>query len=522
MSIIEPPYPQETANPKTSLEKASPANAFYLVDRIVREKIHAATPNISRRKLWLLYILCLIISDGLAIGLAFRAAFFFRFELSLNFFATSIHPQFDFYQRLVVFLIPLWLVVYGLTGLYNQEKLLGGTEEYSIVFNASTVGMFIVISVGFLDPTFIFARGWLLLAWVFAFLFVSSGRFFIRRAIYSLRKRGYFLHNAVMIGANNEGISLAEQLRKWRTSGLHILGFVDNELPVGTAVYKDLFVLGKVDELESLVKNYKVDELLIASSSLTSRDCMMDIFQRFGTMKNINLRMSSGLYEIITTGMTVKEYAYVPLVGINKVRLTGADEIFKMLLDYCVAVLSLIAIFPLFFLIALAIKLDSPGPIIHRRRVMGMNGKQFDAYKFRTMYVNGDSILEQYPDLKQELSKNHKLKEDPRVTRIGKILRKASLDELPQLFNVLKREMSMVGPRIIAPNEVEMYDRWDINLMTVHPGITGLWQVSGRSNISYDERVRLDMYYIRNWSIWLDLQILFQTLPAVLRGHGAY
>jgi lipopolysaccharide/colanic/teichoic acid biosynthesis glycosyltransferase len=153
---------------------------------------------------------------------------------------------------------------------------------------------------------------------------------------------------------------------------------------------------------------------------------------------------------------------------------------------------------------------------------MGMNGDQFDAFKFRTMHENGDEILAAHPESQAELAKNHKLKDDPRVTRVGKFLRKFSLDELPQVFNVLRAEMSLVGPRMISPAEIEMYDRWDMNLLTVRPGITGLWQVSGRSDITYEERVRLDMYYIRNWSIWQDLQLLFQTIPAVINGRGAY
>jgi lipopolysaccharide/colanic/teichoic acid biosynthesis glycosyltransferase len=138
------------------------------------------------------------------------------------------------------------------------------------------------------------------------------------------------------------------------------------------------------------------------------------------------------------------------------------------------------------------------------------------------MVVNGNEVLDRHPDLKEELARNHKLKNDPRITRVGAFLRRLSLDELPQLFNVLRREMSLVGPRMISPEEVAMYKQFDMNLLTVLPGITGVWQVSGRSDVSYEERVRLDMYYIRNWSIWLDLQILFQTIPAVLKSRGAY
>ena len=179
-------------------------------------------------------------------------------------------------------------------------------------------------------------------------------------------------------------------------------------------------------------------------------------------------------------------------------------------------------LFPVFLVVAIAIKLDSPGPVFYRRRVLGVNGDEFDAFKFRTMDMHSDEILKNNPDLLKEYNENYKIKQDPRITSVGKILRKTSLDELPQLMNVLRNEMAIVGPRMITPQELAKYDQWDINLMTVKPGITGLWQVRGRSDISYNERVRLDMYYIRNWTIWLDIQIIVQTIPAVLLRRGAY
>jgi lipopolysaccharide/colanic/teichoic acid biosynthesis glycosyltransferase len=232
--------------------------------------------------------------------------------------------------------------------------------------------------------------------------------------------------------------------------------------------------------------------------------------------------MSSGLFEIITTGLQVRELGTVPLVGVNKMRLTGIERFGKLALDYAITIPGLILLSPFLAAIVIAIKLDSPGPIIHRRRVMGARGRQFDAFKFRTMRLDGDAILQSRPDLQEELQLNHKLKDDPRVTRVGRILRRVSLDEVPQLINVLRREMSLVGPRMITPEEISKYNQWDLNLLTVQPGITGLWQVSGRSDVSYDERVRLDMYYIRNWTFWFDLQLLIRTIPAVLFGRGAY
>ncbi|MFO7540550.1 MAG: sugar transferase [Chloroflexota bacterium] len=194
----------------------------------------------------------------------------------------------------------------------------------------------------------------------------------------------------------------------------------------------------------------------------------------------------------------------------------------KVILDYLLVIPGIIAILPLLLLIALAVRFSSPGPIIYRRRVLGQGGREFDAFKFRTMYINGDEILTRYPRLKAELDANYKLKCDPRVTPVGQLLRKFSLDELPQLFNVLLQDMSLVGPRIIAPDEISKYGEYGDKLMTVMPGITGLWQVSGRSDIIYEERVQLDMAYIDNWSIWLDIKILLRTLPTVLKGEGAY
>lgn len=199
-----------------------------------------------------------------------------------------------------------------------------------------------------------------------------------------------------------------------------------------------------------------------------------------------------------------------------------ANRRLKALLDFAIVIPTLMLIWPLFMILAIAVKLDSPGPVIHRRRVLGRDGRIFDAFKFRTMYVNGDEILAQHPKLKVELQQNYKLKCDPRITRVGTFLRKFSLDELPQLFNVLAQDMSVIGPRIIAPDEIAKYGQWGQTLLTVMPGLTGLWQVSGRSNTSYDERVNLDMQYIDNWSIFMDIKILFKTIPAVMKGDGAY
>jgi exopolysaccharide biosynthesis polyprenyl glycosylphosphotransferase len=497
--------------------RASEPLVTILPDPIYR----AGKATLSRPAQWRTLILILIISDLLLTGLAFRAAYDVRFNLGLPVFRLNVVPRFSLYQTFGISLAIVWTIIFAVNGLYQRRNLLGGTHEYAQLFRATSTGMLLVVLVGFLEPELIFARGWLLLAWIFTFLATASGRFVIRRIVYYLRTKGYFLSPTLVIGINDETRSLVRQLTSWRTSGLDVLGCIDDRVPAGTRVEGTLFALGGMDAVDYLTDKYGVEEMILATSALT-RQQIVDIFSLYGLRQEMNLRLSSGLFEIITTGLEVREMAYAPLVSIHKVRMTGVDRVMKLLLDYALSIPGLIAISPLLLAIAVAIKLDSPGPVIHRRRVMGLNGREFRAYKFRTMHTNGDEILAGHPELQEELARNHKLKDDPRVTRVGKLLRKASLDELPQLLNVIKREMSLVGPRMITPEEMEMYQQWGLNLLTVDPGITGLWQVSGRSEISYRERVELDMHYIRNWTIWLDLQVLIQTIPAVLKGRGAY
>jgi len=501
----------------------SPAPSLNtLLERPLTADLYRVSRSIPRRDQWRIFLFSLLLSDVGMTLLAYRLAYAIRFEMKIPVFYLDFSPEMGRYQMIVLLLLPVLITLFAIGGLYERKNLLGGTKEYSHVLNATTIAIFLIVSAGFLDPTFIVARGWVLLAWALTFLMVASGRFMLRRIVHALRFKGFFLAPTLIVGANDEGLSLASQFMGSKNSGLHVLGFVDEKLPAGAPLVNNLHVLGPVSQLDALIEKYKVEELVLASSAISSREKMLEIFKRYGVGSGVNVRLSSGLYEIITTGLSVMEFAYVPLVRINQVRLTGVDRFLKLVLDYAITIPGLLLISPFMLLIAALIRLDSPGPVIHRRRVMGVNGRQFDAYKFRSMHVNGDEILDQYPDLKKELARTHKLKWDPRITKMGEFLRKTSLDELPQLFNVLKREMSLVGPRMITPSEMEMYDQWDLNLLTVQPGITGLWQVSGRSDVSYEQRVRLDMHYIRNWSIWFDLQLLLQTIPAVVKRRGAY
>jgi lipopolysaccharide/colanic/teichoic acid biosynthesis glycosyltransferase len=200
----------------------------------------------------------------------------------------------------------------------------------------------------------------------------------------------------------------------------------------------------------------------------------------------------------------------------------GMNGWVKSTVERAVALVLLLAAAPVMALVAVAVRCSGAGPLIHRRRVLGRHGAEFFAFKFRTMVADADERLQGDPRLKRAFEVSYKLQQDPRVTRVGGLLRRCSLDELPQLFNVLRGEMALVGPRMISPQELAKYGADGSRLLSVKPGLTGLWQVSGRHQMSYDERVRLDMQYIERWSLWLDLQIFLRTIPAVLNSDGAY
>lgn len=479
--------------------------------------------NTSRHRR--LFLIALAATDALTVVLAFIAAYILRFYFGVT-VRPEVAPALAQYARLVIVLAPFWLLLFYFFRLYDYKLLLGGVNEYSRVFNACTTGMMFVVLYTFADEQLSISRAWVLLSWLLTFTVVVASRVAMRRVAYSLRKRGLFVARAIIIGANQEAQALAKQLSDTRYSGLQLVGFLKGATthPAGAAADSPptLPIIGEVEQAVEIIRQRDIEEVIVATTAL-HRDQLLTIFEQLTPLDGVQVRLSSGLYEIVTTGVQVQPLASVPLMSLNTMRLEPLELALKTFLDYTLIIGLSVFWLPLFALFALAIKLDSPGPIIYRRRVLGVGGKQFDAFKFRTMFTNGDEILAQHPELLEELRTTHKLKNDPRITRVGALLRKTSLDELPQLFNVLAGQMSLVGPRMIHPTEVKEYGRFHLNLLTVKPGLTGLWQVSGRSDLSYAERVQLDMHYIRNYSIWLDMQILFfQTIPAVIQRRGAY
>jgi exopolysaccharide biosynthesis polyprenyl glycosylphosphotransferase len=472
------------------------------------------------RALWRGFILGITAVDALALLAAFTLAYFARFKT--GFPLLEIPPYSGaFYSSLAFWSVPIWLVLFALFGLYNRRLLFNGSQEYTRVANACTIGLVAEVMFSFLDVHLQISRGWLLLTWVLSIVLVCLGRFAARRTMRQLRLAGYFRSPAAIIGTNEEAHALAEQLQADSAVGPDLIGFINAAASAETPVSSRLGVIGTLDSVTETIERLQISEVIVAATAVT-RDQLLDLYRTVGQDPNVQLHLSSGLFEILTTGMHVQEISRVPLMTPERVRITGLDAILKTVIDYAVAASALVLLSPIMLLIALLVRLDSYGPIIHRRRVMGVSGATFDAFKFRTMIVNaerrrGDKPIP-FPDRRLKFKSEH----DPRVTRIGRLLRRTSLDELPQLLNVLRGEMSLVGPRMIAPTEQARYGKWQHNLLTVKPGITGPWQVQGRGDIPYEERVRLSMQYILNHTLWLDIEILFRTVFVVFKGGGAY
>lgn len=469
---------------------------------------------------WMVLTLSLIAIDAAALVAAFAVAYAIRFKTGVPFLATPPYSS-GLYVALLGWTAPAWLGLFIVYRLYDRRILFSGSEEYVRVIQACTAGLAVEVLISFLDPELPISRGWLLLTWLGSSVAVAAGRFGARRVLRALRRRGQYRLPTLIVGTNAEAVALAEQLHSDPGTGPMLIGFVDSSLTAGTPVVDGLRVLGGLDSLADLVQRMHIKDVVVASTAV-SRDDLLELYRTVGQDPDTELRLSSGLFEILNTGMLIQEISGVQLMTPHRVRITGVDALLKTALDYLIATVTLLVLSPVMALIALAVMLDSPGPVIHRRQVLGVSGKSFGAFKFRTMILDAERRQHRIPIPFTDRRTGSKSRSDPRVTRVGRFLRRTSLDELPQLINVLRGDMSLVGPRMIAPEEAERYGKWQLNLATVKPGITGPWQVRGRGDIPYEERVRLSMQYIRNYSLWLDLEILLRTVFVVLLGRGAY
>lgn len=464
-----------------------------------------------------IFLPIILTNDIILIILGFYFAYYIRFRTGI--FGPGVSPI-HLYGKIFLLLIPVWLLIFYLYNLYNWDSIIIGTGEYTRVFTAATVSIFIIIIVSFLAKYAILSRIWLVTSWFSIIIFVVLGRFILRNIIYHLRKRGVFFTNTLIVGADEEGKKVAEKISGFPQAGLKLIGFIDDNNKKDKHILEDVKVLGNTSEMHNIAQEYKIGIAIIISTQFSHQKIIeiMNILKK----SNIKIKISTGLLNILTSRVMIKDVGGIPLITLAKVTYSPLNVGMKFLFDIFSALILSILFSPFFLVMSIIIKLESKGPVFYKQDRLGKNRKPFLLLKFRTMVKDADKMLSEIEELNEAKGAIFKIRNDPRITRMGRFLRKFSLDELPQLFNVLKGEMSLVGPRPPLPREVEEYEPWQMDRLNVTPGITGLWQISGRSDLSFDEMVKLDLYYIENWSIGYDLKILTKTIRAVLTTRGAY
>jgi len=454
----------------------------------------------------------LLLSDAVLTALALYLAK--QLRLWLPFGAPLLH-ELDFSPWLYVLASLTWVFVFVSLSYYRSERFLRGLHEWSRLVGAVSFATLVLAGTLY----FVFRELSRLLVVYFFVIdlgFLSASRLGLRRILGSAG-RGWLTQaqRVVVIGAGKPGRDIAERLAEYRWTGIHLVGFLDDDL-----AGKDEAVLGKIEEAERVVQQYSVDEIIIAMP-LHEHSRLAELVFRLQQLA-VNVRVVPDVLDLAFLRASVEDFAGIPLIGLKEPVLDSVDRLVKRTFDLVVGAVALVLLAPLMAVIAIAIKLDSPGPVIYHHQRVGENGRPFWMLKFRSMVVGADAHENDLVVCTEQGDVLLKRLDDPRITRVGRVLRQFSLDELPQFINVLKGDMSLVGPRPELPSLVERYEPWQRKRFAVPQGMTGWWQISGRMDRPGYQRVEDDLYYIRSWSLWLDLRILLMTVGAVIRGRGAY
>ena len=392
-------------------------------------------------------------------------------------------------------------------------------EIFAIANGATNAGVF-VMALSFATQPLVFSRLLIVQALVLVVVLLGALRLVVHVVRGYLRRRGIGVERVLIVGAGSVGLSVMRTLVARPDLGYKVVGFVDDDPQRGGNNLGRLKALGGVDNLPRLVDEYQIDLVIITLPWHVQRKITQVV--RACERQHVKVRTVPDLFELSLSQVQVEMLGGIPLLGLNgEPRLNPSDQVAKRVFDIFFTLLALPFAVLVTLLVALAIRLDTPGPIFYTQERVGLNGKPFKVYKFRSMVVDADKVWEELVRKYGQDPRHPKLANDPRVTRVGRWIRRFSVDELPQLWNILRGEMSWVGPRPAVPQEVALYEPWHKQRLRVRPGLTGLWQVSGRSEVPFEEMCLLDIYYIENWSLALDLQIMLRTVPHVLLAHGA-
>ena len=460
-------------------------------------------------------ILLFIALDYLALILAEQSAFLMR-----NTFFHSSRLHISWLNFWVVFPC-LYIFFINLGQLYNRRRPF--YKEVEQLFQAVFYGTAAVIFVLYVARIAAYTSRFFVGAFgILAFVLLVLQRYFIKNY---LQYRQLLQIPVIIIGAGKTAELLVKSLHNDPGMGYKIIGLLeDNKVEQG--FLEEYPVLGGFADAERVIKETNVKNVFIAAPGLADYVLGMLIYRIQPLVENI---------EVITnlvgvpTGTAEVESIFNEKLLILRLKNNLArplNRYIKTIVDYVLTFVGTLLILPVLIFIAIWIYLDSPGPVIFRHMRSGKNGEVFPCYKFRSMYINSqeklNEMLAENPAIREEWERDFKLKNDPRITKSGAFLRKTSLDELPQIFNVLRGEMSLVGPRPVVQEELARYGEFVQDYLMVKPGITGMWQVNGRSDTTYDERVQMDVWYVRNWSVWLDVMLLWRTIKAVFKCKGAY
>ncbi len=463
-------------------------------------------------------VLLLVIIDGILVNLAFMLAWFIRYELQIGReVAQQDYLPLGSYAGIQLTFAVLMLVTFWLKGLYRTRRRLSWAEEFTIFATGSLISVAILVVGVFYFRPFGYSRLTFIYAFVLCFVFLTVSRIVVSLIRDHRRRRGLGLRRVLLVGGGSLGRAIIQNIVAQPELGYHIVGFVD-DIPrekIGRIPY-----LGSAEQTPTLVDSHEVAEVIIALPSASHKQVtgLLMAVER----QNVTLRIVPDFYDLSVNQLDIESINGIPLVRMREARFPGHMFVLKRVLDIVGASILLILAAPLMLIIAIAIRIDSSGPMIVRQRRVGRQGKPFDFYKFRSMIVDAEERLPELMAHNETEGPLFKIKDDPRVTRVGRAIRRFSLDEVPQFYNVLRGDMSLVGPRPALPREVERYQDWHLRRLSVPPGITGLWQVSGRSDLPFDEMALLDIWYVENWSLGLEITIILRTIPAVLFGYGAY
>ncbi|MEA2497626.1 MAG: hypothetical protein QOH26_31 [Actinomycetota bacterium] len=451
--------------------------------------------------------------DGVAVSTALFLASILRFEMLGESPATKVD-----YAVITLIATPVWVFLFLLYGLYEPRQVLSPVNELKQVFHGVIAGVVLI----FLADSLLnlkLARLWVLFAMIGGLIMVGGERLIVRKLLHYLRRRGGDATRTIVLGANHEARTIAKTLTREAWLGYKIVGFVDDVAPANHEVEGGDVIIGRTSQLKDLVREHNAGLVLVAASAFDAPK-LNRMFWELQDM-DIDLQITSGTVDLMASRMTVQSVAGVPLLYIRRTGMDKMQRTLKRSIDLLGSFFGLLLLSPVLAAIAIWINRDSKGGVFFKQVRVGRDGELFEVWKFRTMGPDAEAKKADLEHLSEGPGLLFKLGKDPRVTDAGKVLRRYSLDELPQLWNVLRGEMSLVGPRPALPSEVEQYDDWVRNRLKVKPGMTGLWQVSGRTDTTFADYVRYDLFYIQNWSLSLDLWILWRTFRAVFSAEGA-